>query len=249
MDLVESALFQGTRHPWETARVDAVRRLLAGRRSGDGLRVLDVGCGDGYVSRMLFGGGVSAQADLVDTGFTEEAAARMDNAGGRFRFHRTMESAGADYDLILLLDVLEHAEDAAALLAAAAARLAENGAMLVTVPAFNALFSSHDRFLRHHRRYSLGQLTGLGTGLGLRVVGSGYLFFSLLAPRIVSVILERTGLVSGQATGVGAWNGGPWVTGLISGYLGLENSIMIQLSGMGICPPGLTAWMICKKQL
>jgi SAM-dependent methyltransferase len=249
MDLVESEIFQGERHPWETARVDAVRTLLAGRAgAGAATRALDVGCGDGYVSYQVFGPVLGAEVDLVDTYFTAEAAAKMDNLEGRFRFHRSMENAGeGKYDVILLLDVLEHEEDAAALLRRAGSRLADAGTMLVSVPAFQSLFSTHDRFLRHHRRYSLPGLTALAEVCSLSVTASGYLFLSLLAPRAASVLMERGGLASGEAKGIGGWRGGPFVTGLISGYLRMENSLMILLAGAGLRLPGLTAWMICQK--
>src|SRR4029079_14886838 len=57
------------------------------------------------------------------------------------------------YDLILLLDVLEHIADDVAALAAARRALRPGGHLLVTVPALPWLWSRHDEANHHHRRY------------------------------------------------------------------------------------------------
>ncbi|MDH4183103.1 MAG: class I SAM-dependent methyltransferase [Nitrospinota bacterium] len=250
MDLVESEIFSGLRHPWETARVEAVRALLQDKiRPGAQLRALDLGCGDGFVAEQLFGREPGAHAVLVDTGFTDSVAGRMDDHGGRFSFHGSLDKVGdIKFDLALMLDVLEHAEDDLGLLSAVASRLEDDGSMLITVPAFQALFSSHDIFLKHFRRYSLGQLLALAERAGLSVQRSGYLFSSLLLPRAMAAMAQKLGLGGGEAKGVGGWTGGAFVTGLISGALKLDNRALIALAGAGIKLPGLTAWMICQKQ-
>ena len=217
---------------------------------GKPARALDLGCGDGYVAGEVFGGAPEVTAALVDLYFTDETVAAMESYGGRFTFHRSLEETGDQkFDIIMMLDVLEHEENDLALLRRVTDRLADDGAILLTVPAFQSLFSRHDEFLRHFRRYSLGQLTSVAKEAGLAPESCGYLYTSLLLPRVLAVILQRIGISgSGDTKGVGGWSGGPLVTGLISGYLALENSILIALARMGIRPPGLTAWTLCRKQ-
>ncbi len=82
--------------------------------------------------------------------------------------------------------------------------------MLVLVPAFRSMFSEHDRFLGHFRRYRVAELGQLALAAGIRKRGAGYLFPSLLAVRSAAVIgerfLGRTG--PGKARGVSVWRGG-----------------------------------------
>ena len=57
-------------------------------------------------------------------------------------------------DLILLMDVLEHVDDDVGLLRSALVAAAEHAYVLISVPAFQRLFSAHDRFLEHKRLYA-----------------------------------------------------------------------------------------------
>jgi hypothetical protein len=61
-------------------------------------------------------------------------------------------------DLILLMDVPEHVDDDVGLMRSALVGAAEHAYMLITVPAFQKLFSAHDIFLEHKRRYTLRQV-------------------------------------------------------------------------------------------
>ena len=59
------------------------------------------------------------------------------------------------------MDVLEHCSDDAAVLREVVDHLAPGGALFVTVPAFRRLWSSHDVFLKHYRRYNCDDLRAL----------------------------------------------------------------------------------------
>jgi len=70
-----------------------------------------------------------------------------------------MPATGARYDLICLFDVLEHIEDEVAALRHLLGLLAPGGRLLMTVPAYAWLWSSHDVYLHHFRRYDIGLLS------------------------------------------------------------------------------------------
>lgn len=82
-------------------------------------------------------------------------------------------------DLLLGMDVLEHIEDDKAALTEWTSKLSDNSLMLITVPAFQSLWSGHDVFLDHKRRYTKSQLVALGESCGLRPVFSSYAFGAL----------------------------------------------------------------------
>ena len=80
-----------------------------------------------------------------------------------------------------MMDVLEHVEDDASLLRKYTHSMPSGGLVLITVPAFRFLWSDHDVFLEHHRRYTLSQVEVLIKDSGLDPIKGRY-FFGLLFP-------------------------------------------------------------------
>ena len=91
----------------------------------------------------------------------------------------------ATFDLILGMDVLEHVDDDVAILSEWLPVLAPNGVVLLTVPAFQCLWSGHDEFLEHRRRYTRTQLDKVARQCGLQRVKSHYAFSYLVPPAYI----------------------------------------------------------------
>jgi SAM-dependent methyltransferase len=246
MDLVEHRDSSGLRHPWETARLKLVERAIRSLPGfAPGFRALDVGAGDGFAIRELAERLGFDLAVAQDANYTDEWLARLH--GGPVRFVRHLEDTGDQaYDLALFLDVIEHVEDDVKLLADGTRQLRSGGFVLVTVPAFQRLFSKHDELLRHYRRYSKPELLRAVERAGLRPLDAGYFFLSLLGPRLVSVARERLlGAPAGDT--LGDWGGGPRVTDLITRALDLDARVCRTLGAIGLTLPGLSAWTLCQK--
>lgn len=249
MDLVEIKNLNKNRHPWEVSRLKALRFLLKEViRSGS--KILDIGCGDGFVCRELFKGTGVKNITGVDINLTASQIDEFTRIGEGITYLNKYESVKNErYDLILLLDVIEHVKnDKEFLDEIIDNNLAEDGYLLITAPAFHALFCSHDKFLGHYRRYSLKELTSLSDSIGLRVDSSGYLFTILLLPRFFSVCLERFSFEK-EFKGVGSWNHGIIITKIIELLLLADTRVSYYLNKFGIKLPGLTGWVLCKKQL
>lgn len=251
MDLSERTTTGARRHPWETARVQAIQQIIGGL----GLsapRVLDVGAGDGYLLGALHAALGFRRAIAQDIHLSESLARELSQPGIEF----VRELTDPDYraELILLLDVIEHVEDPGALLSQLAReRLAPGGRILITVPAFQRLYTEHDRALKHFRRYSRAQVIEQAERAGLSVMQSGYLFGSLLLPRAAEALRERllpvkpsAGGNGAGAHGVGRWQGGSRLTRLIHSALVLDNRLCLAASERGFTLPGLTVWLTCK---
>lgn len=250
MDLREAGQPGTTRHPWELARVAALRRILAQA----GLRrfslVLEVGCGDGFASAGLLRGCPVGQFWGVDSGLTDRELAAMNRQRPGWSYVRSLEDVqGPPAELVLLLDVMEHVPDDAGLLGHLVDRhLAPGGHVLVVVPAYQRLYGAHDRFIRHLRRYAPGELRDLAVGAGLRPLDAGSLFASLLPLRAASEALRRVAPRLAPATrGVGAWRRGRMVSGVLERALRAESAVLIALARGGVRLPGLTAWTLCRK--
>lgn len=174
MDLKEESLVADPqRHWYYRAKTGAMLRLL-GRDAP--AAVLDVGAGSGLFSRALLRRTSCARATCVDPGYPGDSDET--EAGKPLAFRREVASSKAD--LVLMMDVLEHVADDADLVAAYAGRVGAGTRFLITVPAFQWMWSGHDVLLQHHRRYTLRQIEAAATRGGLRVVRGCYFYGGVL---------------------------------------------------------------------
>jgi SAM-dependent methyltransferase len=124
----------------------------------------------------------------------------------------------SSFDLIALLDVLEHVENDATALAAIRSRLKVGGKLLVTVPANRWMWSAHDAAHHHHRRYTKRQLRDAATNAGLRIDLLSH-FNTLLFPPIAAARLA--GKLLGRDRADDSIPPGP-VNGILRGIFELE---------------------------
>lgn len=171
------------RHWWWRAReellVDVLRRIRPDRRD---LRLLDVGCGAGLFFERL------REFGTVQGVEPDPALVAMAALGDRARIHAGELSdlpAGPGFDLILILDVLEHLADAPGVLARALAMLRPEGRVVVTVPALPALWTHHDVLNHHLRRYTRRSLHELIENAGGRTQELRYFFHWAVGAKLV----------------------------------------------------------------
>ena len=89
--------------------------------------------------------------------------------------------------LYLLMDVLEHVDDDLELLREYVRTASQGAIFLITVPAFSWLWSAHDVFLEHRRRYTLKEVRALCEQAPIDVIYARYLF----APTLPMVAMAR----------------------------------------------------------
>ncbi len=179
------------RHWWWRAREQAILAALDRSRPPKGWSsILDVGCGDGlFFDRLSELGeveGVEMDASLVSEASNHRDRIHIGPFDDTFQ-------PGKRYSLVLMLDVLEHIADPVAPLRHAASLLASDGTLLVTVPAFNLLWTNHDDLNNHFTRYTRASFGGLARQAELRVDASKYFFHWLfpvkLAVRLAEAVL------------------------------------------------------------
>lgn len=248
MDLVERKGFLGRRHPWEVARAEFFLQLLTRRGLLDGCGDwLDVGSGDAWFGRQLRRI-LPREAELTcwDINYTPEDLASAGESGYE-GISLVAERPSGRFDRMLMLDVIEHVENDVEFVQSAVDDLLADGAMvLVSVPAYQALFSSHDKSLRHYRRYSPATCRRLLEQAGLLVLNDGGLFHSLLPVRVVQALGERVRPVKSLRGGIGEWPGGKIATKVLTRGLIMDGKVSLSLSSRGIALPGLSYWALCR---
>ncbi|HSK08737.1 MAG TPA: class I SAM-dependent methyltransferase [Vicinamibacterales bacterium] len=188
MDLKELPLLgngQGA-HWYYASKWAALLRCVRDRPPG---RVLDVGAGSGYFARQLLRETNAASATCLDPGYPADWSETV--ASKVLDFRRTLP--GTDADLVLLMDVLEHVEDDLALLRRHVEMAPPGARFVLSVPAFAWLWSPHDTFLEHRRRYTLKQLQRLAASSGLTPIRGFYFFASVFPAASVRRVFKRAG--------------------------------------------------------
>jgi SAM-dependent methyltransferase len=171
------------RHWWFRGRLRVLQAVLRSALPGRPLRLLELGCGTGNVLEALgeFGEAVGQEAhpDLA----AAARAAGLDVRPGALPHDLVVPEGWAD--VVLLLDVVEHLDDPVAGLRTARRALAPGGWLVVTVPAYQWLWSAHDEALGHRRRYTRRRLAAEVSRAGFRVARVTY-FNTLLLPAIAA---------------------------------------------------------------
>lgn len=161
-------------HWWWRARKEAILDLLQLRLPREGWgEILDIGCGDGlFFDQLLkFGNveGVEPCSELISPDSPHRHRIHLSTFDDMFR-------PGKHYSLILLLDVLEHVVNPVGFLRHALRLLTENGTILITVPAFNILWTNHDIVNHHLTRYTKKSFRAVAEKAGMSIIEERYWF-------------------------------------------------------------------------
>ncbi|MFO7886223.1 MAG: methyltransferase domain-containing protein [Desulfobacteraceae bacterium] len=183
MDLKETDILGENigNHWYYRSKAKALKRLL-----GDAAiqNILDVGAGSGFFSKYLLSVTNAKTALCVDISYDAEFD---DTAAGKpIHYRRSIDTSDdmsdvasddtSDADIVLLMDVLEHVDDDIGLLQGYAEKVSKGTLFLISVPAFGFLWSGHDVYLAHKRRYTLTQVENVVECAGLTVKSSVYYF-------------------------------------------------------------------------
>jgi len=182
-------------HWWYRARRDILADYL-GRYGAvpKGAKILEIGCGTGHNLPMLGAFG-DVDAIEIDPAAREIASARLGKPVGASPLPDLTGVAPGSYDLVAVLDVVEHIDDDVGALKAMARVLKPGGKILITVPAHQWMWSAHDVVNHHKRRYSKGTLLAALEKAGLKWRKLRW-FNSLLFP--VAVAARFAGKLMGK---------------------------------------------------
>ncbi|MBN2329537.1 MAG: class I SAM-dependent methyltransferase [Candidatus Omnitrophica bacterium] len=196
-DIYDLAFQQEEAYWWYVARrrilLDCVRALLPKQSAGSKSDILEYGCGTGCTLSSL-----SGCADVYGMDASPKALDYC-RKRGLTRLHRIdaqqpLPEANpfhASFDLILLLDVLEHLDDEIAVLQILRAWLKPGGSLIVSVPAFPCLWSGEDVVSHHRRRYTKKSLRRTLRRAGFHTVRETYFNFFLFPLQASAILANR----------------------------------------------------------
>lgn len=189
---LQAMLGHDERHWWYRGRRRIVRDAVVALGLPPGARILDAGCGSGRTLDELAAlpavagvSGLDASPDAV------AAARRRGHADVREGRVEELPWPRETFDLVLALDVIEHTPDDRATLHELRRVTKTGGRLLITVPAYQGLWSRHDVVNGHYRRYDRRMLRALAADADWGIQRLTSFNALLLPPAAVVRVTER----------------------------------------------------------
>src|SRR5437868_2953851 len=203
-----------------------LERYLPRGKAREERQALDLGCGAGLNLDHL-----AKYAEPVGTDFSEEAL-RFCLARGHKRLCKAdaaeLPFRDRQFDIITALDVIEHLDDDLTALVELRRTLRPGGLLIISVPAYPALWSYWDDILGHRRRYTVGAMRGVARAAGLVVRKASYSNALILAPSVAVRVLKTLRLGAADGSGEGSdpetdfMPVPPWLNKALISYYGWE---------------------------
>jgi len=225
-ELLEKQAALEQEHWWFVARRRILDRVVAGLDLPSGARILEAGCGTGGNLPMLARHGEVFAFDVSETARHHAAASGCAQVV-LGELPRQIPFPEVGFDLIVLLDVLEHVENDGAVLRALKSRLKPGGRLLITVPALPSLWSYHDEQHHHFRRYRKAELTTRVLEGGYELTTVSY-FNTLLFPLVRVVRFVRR--LAGEAPSDDLDLPRTWVNSLLTKVFAAERHLVGNIS-------------------
>lgn len=209
-----------------------------------GHRVLEIGCGAGGMLGPLerYGDVHGLDIDHEFTAFCKSRGFERVLCGSGYE----LPYADASFDLVCLFDTIEHIPDDEQTLREVARVLRPGGAVFVSVPAYQWLWSHNDKTAHHFRRYTKSGLQGVMRRAGLVPTRASY-FNMFLLPLIVPSVLwqklmDRLGRLPTGYNNMSV-KLAPWLNKLFTGVMSSERHLLKWLS----FPMGHSIFALAKK--
>ncbi len=236
------------RHPWEMARIEIIEKIIVTLDNCNIYKeryILDIGCGDAFLINSIAKKSPNYRCYAIDIAITEVQILELGALYEKIKFFNNYnllfkEIQGQSIDIVLLLDIIEHIDDVDTFMLSLISNKSFTAftKFIITVPAFASLFTNHDKFLNHYRRYTVGGLRKLINKYELKELNSGYFFFWLLLPRYIIKITEYLSKKREVKSELVNWNKQRPITLIIKLILLLDFKASQLLKKVGINLPG-----------
>jgi len=151
-------------------------------------KILDIGCGTGEMLSML-----KKYGDVVGVDIAESALNYCRKRGLKVQKSNIIKMPFDDnsFDVITMLDILEHVKNDHNGLKEVNRICKPRGKVLITVPAYNILWSDHDRALKHFRRYTAKEMMAKLDDSGFKTIKYSYVITTLFLPILIFRLVQK----------------------------------------------------------
>lgn len=228
---------------WYTGRRDLIMKAVRKFRDTSedkSMQILDAGCGTGINLRYLKAYGKAYGLDI-----SKEALKFSRIRGPSPLICGSLDKLplkSKQFDLIVALDVIEHIQDDQAAVRELNRILRPGGCLILTVPAFQLLWSNHDLAVHHKRRYTRSELCDILRLGGFEIKRATYWNFFLFLPVVAMRMLKRATLCK-QENKTDLIELPASLNQIFYGLLKVENIILDWLE----LPLGVSVMCICRK--
>jgi len=237
MDLSEKTENEN-RHPWELSRAHCIFGIISREKI---TTLADIGAGDGFFARKMRSI-CKGKIYAIDSNYAEDEKIEGVHCLKSIADLPKITDAGAG---IIMMDVLEHLENDKLFMEEVLEKLGTDGKIFITVPAFQFLFSAHDTFLKHYRRYNRKQLLNVLKSCNLKIERCHYFYSSLFFVRLLSKLKPE----NKTQKGIGQWKfkENNIITKFIYWVLNFDFNMCAIFAKMHIYLPGLSLVAECSN--
>ena len=227
-------------HWWYRGRRKVLHAELDRLALPTGAQILDAGCGSGRTLEELAPLGTVRGLEL------DPSAAAVARARGRGEVLEgrleQMPWEAETFDLITCLDVIEHTPDDRVTLRELRRVTRPGGYLLLTVPAYQALWSQHDEDNHHFRRYNRRMLTAAARESGWTVERMTSFNSLLFAPAAAVRLIQRRRPSTDHKPDLTL--GPSWLNSILERPLALEAALIARGRTL---PAGLSLMAVCSR--
>ncbi|MFA5160820.1 MAG: methyltransferase domain-containing protein [Elusimicrobiales bacterium] len=250
-------------HPWELSKSEMALSVL-NSHAGSRKLFIDFGAGAMYFAARM-AEQWNCEVFAADAAYENNDIPIPDS---RIKIVRSLdELPSGRASAVALMDVMEHVEHNGDMLRNCVRLLEDGGCLYVTVPAFAHLFSQHDVFLKHLRRYDrktlLKEFDAVSEQLELKECF--YFYASLYVLRLAAVIAEKCRSKAGNTAEhsdfchkkTGCWAGFSqiawafperhWLTIMLKYVLNADFMLCRFLAHLHLTMPGLSVCLVYRK--
>ncbi|HSA31800.1 MAG TPA: methyltransferase domain-containing protein [Candidatus Omnitrophota bacterium] len=227
------------KHWWHIAKRALVRQFVV----GSNLDILVAGVGGGMICKELKACGHT----VLGIDISSASCEYVSNSFGIEVFNTNLEKPlqfnDESFDIIIIADVLEHLDNDKQLLQESFRCLKPNGRVIITVPAYQHMWSNWDTRVSHKRRYLLDTLKGQVLEAGLSIKKASY-FHMLLYP---FVYFYRKVFFVSKGKGEEKSDFSAYSNGALSGFINFYYFLERELFKIINLPFGLSIFIVGEK--
>ena len=227
------------RHWWHQAKRKIVLDFIKIYIPNKKLTLIDIGCGTGKNMETLqqFGQAWGLDSSTKAIKYCKKRGLSNVILGNA----EDTKLAGNKFDLVTLLDVLEHVDDDK-LLKEMSRILKKNGYLLITVPALEWMWSQWDVVLHHKRRYTKKSLISILQKNKFEIITISYMYLFLILPALVVRMMKKIHNKKEYGSDFSLSN--PFLNKILSTFAAIERYFIKR----GLIPVGLSLIVLAQKK-